>query len=81
MRMLIFQEQKAKKQGIEVFTAVDEGFIGKSDMENFNYARKINAVLFTHDHHFLNIAKRGFFMLIFTYILLFLTMPISGRLL
>ncbi len=47
------------KQGIEVFTTVDEGLIGQSDMEHFNYARKINAVLFTHDHHFLNIAKRA----------------------
>ncbi|MCX5806203.1 MAG: DUF5615 family PIN-like protein [Proteobacteria bacterium] len=48
-----------KKQGIEVLTAIDEGLIGKSDIEHFNYARKINAVLFTHDHHFLNIAKRA----------------------
>jgi len=39
------------KQGIEVFTAVDEGLIGQSDMEHFNYARKINAVLFTQTLH------------------------------
>ena len=30
---------------------------GKSDIEQFDYAASRHAVIFTHDHHFLKIAK------------------------
>ena len=47
-----------KNRGIEVFSAKEEGMTGASDLEHFNYAFQIRAVIFTHDRHFLKIANK-----------------------
>jgi len=46
-----------RSRGIEAFSAIEEGMIGATDREHFAYAFKIQAVIFTHDHHFIEIAK------------------------
>lgn len=46
-----------RKRGIKAFSAVEKGLMGVSDMEHFRYASEIQAVIFTHDHHFLQIAN------------------------
>ena len=46
-----------RRRGIEAFSAIEEGMIGAADREHFAYAFKIQAVIFTHDHHFIEIAK------------------------
>lgn len=46
-----------RKRGIKAFSAIEKGAIGVSDMEHFRYASDMQAVIFTHDHHFLKIAK------------------------
>lgn len=46
-----------KRRGIKAFSAHEKEMIGISDLEHFMYASKIKAVIFTHDHHFLEIAK------------------------
>lgn len=46
-----------RKRGIKAFSAIEKGLKGISDMEHFRYASEIQAVIFTHDHHFLQIAK------------------------
>jgi len=47
-----------KRRGIKAFSAHEKDMIGASDIEHFMYASKIKAVIFTHDHHFLEIAKK-----------------------
>jgi predicted nuclease of predicted toxin-antitoxin system len=46
-----------RKRGIKAFSAIEKGMIGISDMEHFQYAAEMQAVIFTHDHHFLGIAN------------------------
>lgn len=46
-----------KKRGINAFSAMEKGMTGISDTEHFEYAYAMKAVIFTHDHHFLEIAK------------------------
>ncbi|HHT9138555.1 MAG TPA: DUF5615 family PIN-like protein [Candidatus Wunengus sp. YC60] len=46
-----------RRRGIEAFSAIEKGMIGAADREHFTYAFKIQAVIFTHDHHFIEIAK------------------------
>jgi predicted nuclease of predicted toxin-antitoxin system len=46
-----------KRRGIKAFSAHEKDMIGASDIEHFKYASKIKAVIFTHDHHFLKIAR------------------------
>ncbi|MBI5788954.1 MAG: DUF5615 family PIN-like protein [Candidatus Schekmanbacteria bacterium] len=61
-----------RKRGIEAFSAIEEGTIGTADLEHFNHAATKQAVIFTHDHHFVEIAgtflKKGkdFWGVIFT---------------
>jgi hypothetical protein len=45
-----------KRRGFKACSALEEGMIGVDDIEHFNYAAKIESVIFTHDHHFLEIA-------------------------
>lgn len=47
-----------KRRGIKVFSVIEKGQVGIADMEHFQYATKIQAVIFTHDHHFLKSQKR-----------------------
>ncbi|MBI5180017.1 MAG: DUF5615 family PIN-like protein [Nitrospirae bacterium] len=47
-----------RKRGVEVFSAIEEGMTGVSDLEQFNYAFQLKAAIFTHDSHFLDIAKK-----------------------
>ena len=47
-----------KRRGIKAFSANEKGMIGISDIEHFKYASAMKAVIFTHDHHFLKIAKK-----------------------
>ena len=47
----------SKRRGVNAFSAHGKGMTGSTDMEHFKYASKIKAVIFTHDHHFLEIAK------------------------
>lgn len=46
-----------RKRGIKAFSAVEKGLTGVSDIEHFRHASEIQAVIFTHDRHFLQIAK------------------------
>jgi len=47
-----------KRRRIKAFSAHEKDMIGASDIEHFKYTSKIKAVIFTHDHHFLEIAKK-----------------------
>ncbi len=47
-----------RMRGIKAFSAIEEGMIGKTDKEHFKYASEIQTAIFTHDHHFLEIAKK-----------------------
>ena len=46
-----------RNRGIKAFSAVEKGLTGVSDIEHFRYASEIQAVIFTHDYHFLQIAN------------------------
>lgn len=46
-----------RRRGIKAFSAIEKGRIGISDMEHSQYAAEMQAVIFTHDHHFLGIAN------------------------
>jgi predicted nuclease of predicted toxin-antitoxin system len=46
-----------RKRGVEAFSAIEKKLIGVTDLEHFKYAAEMKAVIFTHDHHFLEIAK------------------------
>ena len=45
-----------RRRGITAFSAIEKGMIGVTDKEHFEYAMKRQAVVFTHDHHFIEIA-------------------------
>ena len=47
-----------RRRGIKAFSAIEKGMIGIDDREHFKYASHMQAVIFTHDHHFLEIAKK-----------------------
>ncbi len=47
-----------RKRGIKSFSAIEKGLTGATDIEHLKYASEIQAAIFTHDHHFLEIAKR-----------------------
>ncbi len=49
-----------RQKGVNAFSAIEKGMTGVSDVEHFYYASEIQAVIFTHDHHFLEIAKTLF---------------------
>ncbi len=46
-----------KRRGVKAFSAHGKGMTGSTDIEHFKYALAMKAVIFTHDHHFLKIAK------------------------
>jgi predicted nuclease of predicted toxin-antitoxin system len=46
-----------RKRGIEAFSAIEKRMLGVTDLEHFKYASDRHAVIFTHDHHFIEIAK------------------------
>ncbi len=46
-----------RKRGIKAFSAVEKRMAGVSDIEHFKHASNLEAVIFTHDHHFLEIAN------------------------
>ncbi len=46
-----------RKRGIKAFSSLEKGNTGITDLEHFEYAVDKKAVIFTHDHHFLEIAK------------------------
>lgn len=46
-----------RRRDIKAFSAIEKGLTGISDIEHFRYASDMQAVIFTHDHHFLEIAK------------------------
>ncbi len=46
-----------RRRGIKAFSAHEKGMIGASDVEHFQFASGMKAVIFTHDHHFLRIAN------------------------
>lgn len=47
-----------RKRGIEVFSAMEEGMTGASDLEQFSYAFQLKAAIFTYDSHFIDIARK-----------------------
>ena len=47
-----------KKRGVTSFSASKKGMSGFTDLQHFTYAARLKAVIFTHDHHFIEIAKR-----------------------
>ena len=46
-----------KRRGVNAFSAHGKSMTGSTDIEHFKYASAMKAVVFTHDHHFLKIAK------------------------
>lgn len=46
-----------RKRGINAFSAIEKGMFGVADADQFKYASEIQAVIFTHDHHFIEIAN------------------------
>jgi predicted nuclease of predicted toxin-antitoxin system len=46
-----------RKRGIKTFSAIEKGMVGIPDKDHFEYAYEMRAAIFTHDHHFLEIAK------------------------
>lgn len=46
-----------RRRGIKAFSAMEKEMVGASDIEHFKYASDLQAVIFTHDHHFLEIAN------------------------
>lgn len=46
-----------RRRGIKAISAIEKGMIGSTDIEHFKYASEMQAVIFIHDHHFLEIAK------------------------
>lgn len=46
-----------RKRGVNVFSTIEKGLIGIPDIEHFKNASSKKAVIFTHDHHFIEIAK------------------------
>ncbi len=47
-----------RRRGVNATTAVEEGKLGVPDREQFAYAAKVKAVIFTHDPHFIEIANK-----------------------
>ena len=45
-----------KKRGIKAFSAIEQGMTGVADTEHFECASEMQAVIFTHDHHFIEIS-------------------------
>ena len=46
-----------RKRGITAFPAVEKDMIGVTNREHFKYAMIRQTVIFTHDHHCIEIAK------------------------
>ncbi len=46
-----------RMRGVEAFSAIERQMTGVADIEHFKYAAKKKTVIFTHDHHFLEIAR------------------------
>ncbi len=46
-----------RRRGVKAFSAIEKRMVGASDIEHFKYASDLEAVIFTHDHHFLEIAN------------------------
>ena len=46
-----------RRRGVKAVSAIEKKMIGVPDIEHFKYASDMQAVIFTHDHHFLEIAK------------------------
>jgi len=45
-----------KRRGVHAFSALEKKMTGATDRDQFHYAVDSQAVFFTHDHHFLEIA-------------------------
>lgn len=45
-----------RRRNVAVTSALDEGLLGASDEEHFRLATTLKAAIFTHDHHFVEIA-------------------------
>lgn len=46
-----------RRRGIKTFSAIEKGLAGVDDKEHFQHAVKMQAVIFTHDHHFISLSK------------------------
>lgn len=47
-----------RMRGIKAFSAIEKGMTGKTDAEHFKFTSGIQAIIFTHDHHFVQIAEK-----------------------
>jgi predicted nuclease of predicted toxin-antitoxin system len=47
-----------RRRGIEAASAHEEGCLGVEDEEHFARAAALKAAIFTHDHHFVEIAMK-----------------------
>ncbi len=45
-----------RRRGIDARTAAEEGKLGATDAEHLAHAETLGAVLFTHDHHLIELA-------------------------
>jgi predicted nuclease of predicted toxin-antitoxin system len=48
-----------KRRGVEVWSAIDKGRLGRSDEEQLKYAFEEGATIFTHDDDFLSLAAES----------------------
>jgi len=46
-----------RRRGIDAFSAREKGTLGIKDEQHFEKAKDLKAVIFTHDPHFIEIAK------------------------
>lgn len=47
-----------RMRGLRAFSAIEKGMSGKTDTEHFKLASEMQAAIFTHDHHFVQIAEK-----------------------
>jgi len=48
-----------RRRGVVAFSALEKKMIGASDLEHFIFAAHMRAAIFTHDHHFIEIAEKS----------------------
>lgn len=46
-----------RQRGVQAHSAAGEGMLGATDEDQFDRATALGAVIFTHDHHFIELAE------------------------
>jgi predicted nuclease of predicted toxin-antitoxin system len=50
--------EELRRRGIPSYSVYKKGMSGSTDLQHFELATRLKAVIFTHDHHFIEIAKQ-----------------------